>query len=194
MPFARFRHRAEEVQELDLLPVMNLFMVLIPFLLMGAAFYQIGVIPSSVAAHAPDEEAELPPTDRVTLHLVVKPDAIELSATNAALAPEELDALAWAQDGDPSAWDLAGLQAQLASIKGRYPASQTLVVLPHDELGYEPLVELLDATRERPVGEDEHGEPTYEDLFPGVVFSRFVEGEAGEGEGAADDAAATEAG
>lgn len=171
--FDHYRRRTEEVQELDLLPVMNLFMVLIPFLLMGAAFFKIGVIPSSVAAHVPDQEAELPPTDRVTLHLVVKPTSIELSASNPAIDPSTLDALAWMSEGET--WNTGALTERLAEIKRRYPASDTLVVLPHDELGFDRLVALLDATREREVGTDEHGEPIFEDLFPGVVFSRFVE-------------------
>lgn len=171
--FDHYRRRTQEVQELDLLPVMNLFMVLIPFLLMGAAFFKIGVIPSSVAAHVPDEAAELPPTDRVTLHLVVKPTAIEVSASNAAIDPAELDTLSFVREGDTS--DLSALTAHLAEIKRRYPASDTLIVLPHDELGFERLVGVLDATREREVGTDAHGEPIFEDLFPGVVFSRFVE-------------------
>jgi len=171
--FDHYRRRTEEVQELDLLPVMNLFMVLIPFLLMGAAFFKIGVIPSSVAAHVPDEEATLPPTDRVTLHLIVKPEALEVSASNAAIDPSVLDELSFERSGADV--DLSALTAHLAEIKRRYPASDTLIVLPHDELGFERLVAILDATRERQVGTDSHGEPIFEDLFPGVVFSRFVD-------------------
>jgi hypothetical protein len=171
--FDNYRRRTEEIQELDLLPVMNLFMVLIPFLLMGAAFFKIGVIPSSIAAHVPDEEAELPPTDRVTLHLIVKPDSLEISASNPAIDPAILDTLFFERRG-PDA-DLPALTAHLAEIKRRFPASDTLIVLPYDELGFERLVGILDATRERQVGTDERGDPVFQDLFPGVVFSRFVE-------------------
>ena len=52
--FDRYRRTVEETQDLDLLPVMNLFMVLIPFLLMGAAFFHIGVIPASLPSHTPE--------------------------------------------------------------------------------------------------------------------------------------------
>ena len=175
---------------MDLLPVMNLMMILIPFLLMGAAFFKIGVIPTSVAAHVPDQDtsAEDPELRRVSLSLIIKPDALELTIANPAIPPETLASYGGTWPGDAAAWNLEGLQSALQRIKTAYPLTDTMVVLPHDELGYDNLVRLLDAARERQVGENELGEPIFEDLFPGVVFSRFIppeevpaEGEAAEG-------------
>ena len=49
--FEEWRQAKEEDHDLNLIPVMNLFMVLIPFLLMGAAFFHMAVIPTSTPSH-----------------------------------------------------------------------------------------------------------------------------------------------
>jgi len=173
--FKRFHKAVEETGDLDLIPVMNLFMVLIPFLLMGAAFYHIGVIPSSLPTHTPDE-SDVPRTPTtVTVNLVITPDALTLTASSTSLSEEQLNALGatWPmQDGVP---DTDRMQSQLQSIKERYPESNTVIVLPHPDLGYQNLVHVLDAAREYRSGHDANGDPTYTDLFPVVVFSRFIE-------------------
>ena len=48
----RRRRAQEEDPDIDILPVMNMFMVLIPFLLMSASFFHIQAINTSVPVHA----------------------------------------------------------------------------------------------------------------------------------------------
>ena len=64
-----------------------------------------------------------------------------------------------------------------------------MIVLPHEELEYQSLVEILDATREIKA-KGKQGERKAYPLFPVVVFSRFIPpppepaaDEAAEGEG-----------
>lgn len=172
--FEKFERAVEETGDLDLIPVMNLFMVLIPFLLMGAAFYHIGTIPASLPAHTP-QESDVPETPTtVTVNLIVKEDRIDLSTSSVSLGPEVLDELAATFPKKESGYDVAGVQAHLKTLKQRYPASNTMIVLPFESLDYQSLVELLDSTREYQKGEDDAGEPIFEELFPVVVFSRFV--------------------
>jgi biopolymer transport protein ExbD len=182
----------EETRELELVPVMNLFMVLIPFLLMGAAFYQIGVIPSSLPTSTPDD-SDVPRTPtKVTVNLIITPDRIDLGASSTSLDEEQLEALGGSWPLRDGKYDTEGVQAQLLSIKQRYPHSDTLIALPHEELDYQSLVEILDRTREFEAPPAGGAKKTYE-LFPVVVFSRFIPpppaDETAEGEAAEDETA-----
>jgi len=172
--FDRWKKQVHESQDLDLIPVMNLFIVLIPFLLMGAAFFQIGVIPASLPTHTPAAGDVPVETDIVTLNLVLKRDRIEVTATSSGVEPAALEAIAGTFPRADAGFDLEAFQAHLTTIKERYPRSNTMIVLPEDELAYHDLVDVLDAARERSLGEGPDGEPRSEELFPVVVFSRFI--------------------
>jgi biopolymer transport protein ExbD len=50
--FSRMIRQAEEEPELNMIPIMNMFMVLIPFLLMSASFFHIKAINTSIPIHA----------------------------------------------------------------------------------------------------------------------------------------------
>ena len=173
--FDRWHRAVEESQELDLLPVMNLFMVLIPFLLMGAAFFHVGVIPTSLPTHTP-QTSDVPATPvTVSVNLAIGPNAIDLTASSTSLDEDALGELAgsWRRSGEH--YQLEGLVKRLKAIKQKYPKSNTLIALPHERLGYDELVRILDATRDYPTGKkDKGGEDVRADLFPVVVFSRFI--------------------
>ena len=77
----------EEVEELNMIPVMNLFIVLIPFLLAAAAFYHVGVVPASVPQHTPDS-SDVPKTP-VTIALNVTIDLTEIKVTASSTNLEE---------------------------------------------------------------------------------------------------------
>ncbi|MDX9720209.1 MAG: biopolymer transporter ExbD [Myxococcota bacterium] len=160
--------------DLNLTPIMNLFMVIIPFLLMGAAFYQIGVIPISTPTHEPGS-SDVPKTPTVVaVTLAVKADGLDLSVASVSLTPDELEALAFRSPVKQGSYDLAALQAHLAMLKAKYSASTTIIFVPHDDVGYQTLIEILDVTREREVGVNPDGTPKTEELFPVSVFSRFI--------------------
>ena len=94
MAFDKFR-QAKEPTDVDLIPVMNLFVVLIPFLLLSAAFFHVGVIPTSLPSQgATTGEAPEPNLKQVTVNLQVEADRLVVSASNEALEPERLDELA----------------------------------------------------------------------------------------------------
>ena len=178
MGFDRFQQARREPEELNLIPIMNLFVVLIPFLLAGAAFLRIGVIPTSLPAHNPSE-SDVPKTPTtVACNLVVKPQELKLTVASVSLSPEELAALGSQWPNKNGAHDIEGLQTWLVQLKTRYPGSNTITVVPEDDIKYQDLVRVLDATRERPANRvNERGEEVFEELFPVTIFSRIVRGE-----------------
>lgn len=186
--FDRFREARDKPGELNLIPIMNLMITLIPFLMLGAAFYHLGVIPTSL----PDkvEAAAEPPKEAVvTLNLVIEAQRMILTASSAAVDQDTLDALRVELPATPQGHDLKALVAQLVQIKGRYPKSDTLVVLPDGQLKYAELVEILDATRERALPGSTPDVPNFEPLFPVSVFSERILGEADAGAGDAQPGA-----
>lgn len=159
--------------DLNIIPVMNLFMVLIPFLLLGAAFYQIGVIPTSTPTHDPDasDVPETPTT--VSANLMIEEDHVAVTFSSTSLSAEELDEIAAQFPRQDEDYELDGLRDHLREIKQEYPESTTMTILPYSGLPYQKLVRILDATREYPVDPDDP-ETEYEELFPVTVFSKLI--------------------
>lgn len=191
MAFNRLKRVQEETQDLNVIPVMNLFMVLIPFLLLGATFFHIGVIPTSTPTLSPsDSDVPKTPTT-VAVNMEVTPDALKISCASVSLTEAELTALSseWPKAGGE--YPVAKLQAALVDIKAKYPESNTLTVLPFEDLNYQELVKILDVTRTIPDGLDAKGDPKFKELFPVTIFSRFVPPEM-EGQNAAIDDQAME--
>lgn len=191
MSFSRWRDaRQKGGEDLNLIPVMNLFMVLIPFLLMGAAFFHISVIPASVPVNDP-QQSDVPKTPTtVAVNLEVAKDALRLTVASVSLTEDELAALGaqWPLDKE-GAYEVKAMQEHLKGLKARYPGSNTLTLLPHDDLEYDGLVEIMDHAREwRTEQKDENGDPLYKELFPVTIFSRLLVLPEGTGEeGAAQE-------
>ncbi|PKN56736.1 MAG: hypothetical protein CVU56_14480 [Deltaproteobacteria bacterium HGW-Deltaproteobacteria-14] len=172
--FDTWRHKRTEPPEPNLIPVMNLMMTLIPFLLLGASFFHLAVIPTSTSqltAH----DSDVPKTPRqVSVSLVINADGFNVTAASTSLDPEELATMATVIPRPAGgAYDIAALQRHLAGIKHAYPASNTILVFPNDDLDYQQLVDILDATREEIIRGD-NGAKTRRPLFPVSVFNRLV--------------------
>jgi biopolymer transport protein ExbD len=172
MGFDRWREARNEPKELDLVPIMNLMVVLIPFLMLGAAFYHVAVIPASLPAKV--DVVSAPPADTIKVTAQLELDAnghIHLSASAATLDPETLARFAAELPPTPAGADLPQLVRRLQALKAQYPKSDTLLVLPEGDLSYQQLVAALDAAREIPgATEDDPATP----LFPVAVFSKKI--------------------
>jgi biopolymer transport protein ExbD len=170
--FTRFKRAREDI-EVNLIPVMNLFVTLIPFLLLAAAFYHVSVVPTSLPSQT-DEVSDIAADPRaVTLNLLIEQDKIQLSASSAVLDEATLAALTVNLERTDKGFDLDALGKALHAIKQRFDRSDTVIVLPADEVEYQDVVMILDTAREITL---EKGTPEEEriPLFPVVVLSRKV--------------------
>ncbi len=167
MPRLRARRPgADDDVDIDMVPIMNMFLVLIPFLLMSANFLHLKGINTSVPVQAePGPSAEAEPQAKVTVVVQLEPGGIRLSALSDAVPEPDLEALAArlpsaGADGYP--WD--ALRTRLQEIKARYPRSDTMILIPHGGAQYGTVVRAMDTARrvdEAP-------------LFPNVVLSGKV--------------------
>jgi len=175
MAFSHYRRAKEEV-EVNLIPVMNLFVTLIPFLLLAAAFYHVGVIPTSLPAQT-DQKSDIAADPRaVTVNLHLERNRIQLSASSAVLDEETLSRLSLSMPRGPEGFDLDLLQNVLFQIKQKYEKSDTVIVLPDAEVEYQDVVMVLDTAREMVVDEGTENEERVP-LFPVVVMSQMIKAE-----------------
>ncbi len=168
----------EEVQP-NLIPIMNLFTALIPFLLMSAAFFHLSVIQVSVpVAGEPGEDTDIAKEDdKITLNLDISDTEFRMSASSDTLDPDVLNRMKQTnpktigdKEAEAAMWQ--SLTAAAAQIKGSYLKSDTVIVVAEDDVPYEQVVFALDAVRE--TTEMVAGAKQRIKLFPRVVLSSLV--------------------
>ena len=74
--FERMRQMEKLDADPNLIPVMNLFVAMIPFLLLAVAFFQLGVIPTTLPTHTESSDVEAN-TKAVTVSLVVNDGTVD---------------------------------------------------------------------------------------------------------------------
>lgn len=163
--FNRIRRSSEEEPELNMIPIMNLFMVLIPFLLSSVSFLHIKAINTSIPVHAerPAQtvEAKEPPK-KITVVLEIKVDQVRvstLSDTPNDLQVSEKELVLSRKKGADLA--LSAVADHLKKLKQRFPASDTMILIPDNAVSYREIVQAMDCARA----------DQSEALFPNVVLS-----------------------
>jgi biopolymer transport protein ExbD len=157
--------QAEEDPELNMIPIMNMFMVLIPFLLMSASFFHIKAINTSIPIHA-DKPVKAPVPDqeklKVTVVVELKLDEIRISALSDTPNDLELSKLETALPRQPGGEiSVTQLADHLKRLKDRYPESDTMILIPDGGISYNEIIQAMDCAR-------------YDEtvaLFPNVVLS-----------------------
>ncbi len=161
----RIRTRSEEDTELNMVPIMNLFMVLIPFLLMSTSFLHLKAVNASVPVHAEAASESTPPPAsdiKVTVMVSLGGNRLSVSASANGVAPEILSGFEKTIVRTGRVDEVsAQLGRVLAAVKEKYPKSDTMVLVPEPSVLYEEIVRTMDMARNR--GEDA--------LFPNVVLS-----------------------
>ena len=135
------QHKAEG--DLDLMPVMNLFLILVPFLLVAAEFVSIAILEMSLpqlnrAATSMQQPAEMP-KQAVLSMLAIRDDGFELKSPT-------FDFPFVPKSG--ADYDYGQLATLLGQIKQKFPEAQDVVVAPADEIKYDIVIQVMDRCRE----------------------------------------------
>lgn len=143
------RERIGPAEDINLVPVMNLVTILIPFLLMSAQFVTAAVIDTTApsSSKAPAEEEAKPEAPRLTIAIT---DLGYVLAGPGAVMP--LIPL------DPTGrHDTATLGTQLSQARDAFPDQRMVVLAPEPAISFEVLVATMDAAKgkpERPLFDD----------------------------------------
>jgi biopolymer transport protein ExbD len=126
--------RERKPAELLLVPMIDIFTVLVTFLLMTAVFSRIAImqidLPSSVAAK--------PEEPRFRLEVIVRQDGYELSDGKQAIGTVPKVS---------GAYDLKALTESVLEVKREHPTSEDASVLSEPKVPYDELIQAMDAIR-----------------------------------------------
>ena len=174
------KKRIEEMEDLDLVPIMNLVTILIPFLLMASSFVSLAVIDSTLPAIGAPSEPSEPEDDKKPLNLSVA--ITSCGYTILGSGGQVGNAAGQVSDGEstctvpckvdgcptPDSYDAATLTERIAEIKDNYPDEQNVILVPSSTTNYEVLVMTMDATR---ADENNKVNGKARELFPFVVIA-----------------------
>jgi hypothetical protein len=184
---ARKRTALVDAEELDLVPIMNLVTILIPFILMASSFVTLAVIDSTLPAIGQPQQVEQDPDDKppLMLSLMVTNMGITVAGADAVLFPEGAPELAEGEDRPPTIpcpgsecsgledYDFAELTRILGMIKDEYPDDENVILVPESRIPYEIIVKVMDHSREDVDAKNSDG--TARTLFPFVVIAGGAE-------------------
>ncbi|MDF1565589.1 MAG: biopolymer transporter ExbD [Deltaproteobacteria bacterium] len=167
-PSGRGHRGKEDIPPLNITPIMNLIIILIPALLLSAAFVQIAVINvsapqigSGVAEEKPEDEEK-----KLNLTVAVTDKGFTVAGTGAVLGGEGAEeagpTIPKKADGE---YDYEALANKLAEIKDAFPDETKMVLNAEPDIKYSKIIATMDATREL------EGRM----LFPDVVLSAGIQ-------------------
>ncbi len=172
------KRRQLEEQGLDLVPIMNLVTILIPFLLMSAQFVNLAVIDSMLPAIVESEPVEeKPDEEKLDLKVMINDKGFTVAGADKIL-PEEAGengrVVPCHEDGcpTPESYDVASLTDRLALIKDQHEDEENVVLVPDSSVSYEVIIRTMDATRDDQDDRDSDNRPRR--LFPNVVLAGGV--------------------
>lgn len=144
---SRSGKRAAEAEDLNVVPILNVVTILIPFLLMAAQFVSLAVVNAVLPAAAQPEDDDASAVD-LTVSIdgagyVVSGSAVAELGQPAVAIPCRRDACP-----EPSAYDTFTLGRLLTQIKEAHPEQESVVIAPDLQIPFEVVVLTMDATRE----------------------------------------------
>ena len=149
---------------LNLVPIMNLVSILIPFLLVAAQFVNLAVVDTSLPGIA--DEGTTPPEDSRQLSVAVTDEGLTVLGADDLLGVEEEGGFAIACEGScERGLPTEELTRVLALVKDEEPDLEALVLVPEGRVSYEELITVMDAARQ------ESGPEGGRELFPAQVIA-----------------------
>ncbi len=131
--------------DLNIMPVMNLFLILVPFLLVTATFVELAVLDISL----PEMQASNRQTQQhqqaqerkpaVLNLLAIRENGIELKSPTFTfgLIPRRTEG-----------YDYNLLKSYLAQVKQKFPDAVDVVIAPEDNIRYQVVIDIMDRCRE----------------------------------------------
>ena len=177
----------DPIEPINIMPLMNIIMLLIPFLIMSTEFIKLGVInvtapkigSSSSDQKQPEKKPEKPPlnlTVSVTdkgMTLITRGDKQfrkDARSTSKREAPKKLPTI---KKNDQNKHNFRELTDCLNKIKKLFPEEKRIIIMAEPEIKYEVIISLMDSSRtskEYP----ENIKESKEGLFPEVILSAGV--------------------
>ncbi len=135
----RLRGHAGET-DVNLTAVMNIFLILIPFLLLTATFVRLTVLELSLPNLDRSRQAvSTPPQNAIVNMLRIRDDGFLLES-------EDMSLPALPKTGQDYNWQ--ALSEQLERVKQQHPESQDIIIAPENSILYESIISVMDRCRD----------------------------------------------
>lgn len=139
-PSAR-RHKGIDSPEINITPVMNLMIVLVPFLLLAAVFTKTAILNLYLPSiEDPSAESSGAAPEEVSITVAVTKNGFKIGGLTGSSIPDIP-----MTDGK---YDYTKLSLQLKDIKEKYKTSDNIVLLVEPDVDYNSIIHTMDATRE----------------------------------------------
>lgn len=140
---AVMRKRSGTGDDLQMTPVMNVFLILVPFLLLTASFVKIAILEMSLPSLSQQESSHAVAQEQhkqlVLNMLAIRQNGFELKS------PTFNFPFIVKKAGQ---YDFEQLQAKLRQIKDKFPDSEDVVIQPEDAIKYDIMIKVMDHCRE----------------------------------------------
>lgn len=154
---ARLHKRHRHAEELNLISLIDIFSVLVIFLLVN--FGDVAILNMELPA-ASSAEFEPEPDKPLKLEVIVRGDHVEITNDG-----DTLTNIANTEQG----YDLARLSEFLVRVKTSYPASRDVKLLLDPEVEYDTIVQMMDTLRVF-IRMNDEGQRTMSELFPQIAL------------------------
>lgn len=126
--------------DLNITPIMNIFLILVPFLLLTAVFVRIAVLEFSLPSTDPQaREATTEPKDVVVTILAINEDGFELKTEGMTIPFIE---------AREDTFDFQTLVARLREVKERHADTENIIIAPQASIKYDIIIKVMDRCRE----------------------------------------------
>lgn len=141
---AKLRSRQAGSEDLQMTPIMNVFLILVPFLLLTASFVKIAILEMSLPSLTQNTSSSMTQLDEekkplVLNMLAIRPNGFELKSPT-------FNFPFIGKKGEQ--YDFEQLQTSLRQIKEKFPDSEDMVIQPEDAIKYDDVVKAMDRCRD----------------------------------------------
>lgn len=155
------RHKkVHHIEEPNLIPFLNLLVILIPYMLLNAVFTQVAALQVTMPNNGPGSGAQEPPKPLVLEVVIYKDRFMVADRQSGPLKDIPMNA--------KGQMDYAALNSYLQNIKGQYPQVTEASILLEDNTAYDKLIHTMDAVRVVVKPGAEPGKEVHSDLFPDI--------------------------
>ncbi|MDP8222712.1 MAG: biopolymer transporter ExbD [Candidatus Lernaella stagnicola] len=176
-------HRVSHPEDVNILPIMNLMTILIPFLLLSATFIKLTIIDSALpvatraSAQRVDDASPTPTPEekKLTLTVFMRKEGFTIAGIGGILDVGAKDkdkdkpqlTIERKPDGE---FDYEKLKDKLVEIKEVFPGQNTIILLPEPNIIYDDIIRVMDTARNYKKKQPD-GTETDELLFPSPVLA-----------------------
>lgn len=164
----------DEATNFDLTALMDVLSNIIFFLMASFGATVVAGLPASVPtiSEAGDNDTATE-EDKVTATVSIKSSGeLEVTVANNQMLPEELKPYSKKIPAASGAIDAKALTDHLFLVKEKFRKSKDIILIPADDVSYETLIQVMDASREK--RELLNGQWVFPELFPAVTVSSLV--------------------